>query len=63
LRASGLDLDNDLIDKATILEMRKELGYTKDPHDVDIDKLKKYLVVQEASHLVAKLNDQGRWSQ
>ncbi|KAH9322013.1 hypothetical protein KI387_016652, partial [Taxus chinensis] len=63
IRASGLDLDIDLTDKAIILEMRKELGYTNGLHGMDIDKLKKYLVVQATAHLVTKLNDQGRWSQ
>ncbi|KAH9320752.1 hypothetical protein KI387_015391, partial [Taxus chinensis] len=41
----------------------KELGYTKGLHGMDIKKLKKYLVLQAAIHLVTKLNDQERWSQ
>ena len=30
---------------------------------MDIDKLKKYPIVQLVTHLVTKLNDQERWSQ
>ena len=39
LRASGFDLDSNLTDKATILEIRKELGYTKGSCGMDTDKL------------------------
>ncbi|KAH9289315.1 hypothetical protein KI387_033432, partial [Taxus chinensis] len=63
LKARGEDIKNDLKYKATILETRKELGYLKGLHNMDIDKLKNCLVVQEATHLVTNLNDQERWSQ
>ncbi|KAH9316795.1 hypothetical protein KI387_044533, partial [Taxus chinensis] len=63
LKGTGVDLNSDLIDKATILETRKELGYTKDPRGMDIDKLKKYPIIKAVTHLVTKLNDQERWSQ
>ncbi|KAH9296251.1 hypothetical protein KI387_039839, partial [Taxus chinensis] len=60
---TGVDLVSDLTDKAVVIEIRKELGYTKGPHGMDIDKLKKFPVVQAATHLLTKLNDQERWSQ
>ncbi|KAH9301302.1 hypothetical protein KI387_012885, partial [Taxus chinensis] len=59
----GVDLTSDLTNKAAIVEIRKEFGYNKGLHGMDIDKLKKYPVVQEIMHLVTKLNDQERWSQ
>ncbi|KAH9293415.1 hypothetical protein KI387_041382, partial [Taxus chinensis] len=59
LKAIGEDIKSDLVDKATILKTRQELGYLKGPRGMDIDKLKNCLVVQAAAHLVTKLNDQG----
>lgn len=63
LRCTRVDLTSDLKDKAPILETQKELSYTKGLCKMDIDKLKKYPMVQVVTHLVTKLNDQNRWSQ
>lgn len=62
-KGTGDDLQDDMINKTIILETRKELGYTKGPCGMDINKLKKYLVVQVVAHLITKLNDQESWSQ
>ncbi|KAH9300459.1 hypothetical protein KI387_012042, partial [Taxus chinensis] len=61
--AAGEDIKNDLTKKSVILKTRQDLGYSKGPRGMDIEKLKNYLVVQAAAHLVTKLNDQERWSQ
>ncbi|KAH9307194.1 hypothetical protein KI387_044409, partial [Taxus chinensis] len=63
LKAIGEDIENDLTDKSMILKTRPELGYLKGPHGMDIDKLKNFLVVQVAAHLVTKLKDYEQWSQ
>lgn len=63
LKATGEDIKGDLADKATIVKTKHELGYLKGPRGMDIDKLKNCPVVQSATHLVTKLNDQEQWSQ